>query len=90
MLDVVFSNQFKRDLRLARRRGYDLDLLDETVGKLTNREPLPQKNQDHALSGNYAGFRKCHVQPDWLLVYRIDEEEAYVFLSRTGTHSDLF
>ena len=90
MLDVVFSNQFKRDLRLAKRRGYDLDLLDETVDKLTNREPLPQKNQDHALSGNYAGFRECHVQPDWLLVYRIDEEEAYVFLARTGTHSDLF
>ena len=90
MLDVVFSNRFKKDLRLAEKRGYNLDLLDEVVTKLANREPLPAQNRDHDLLGKYEGFRECHIQPDWLLVYRVDEEEVYFFLSRTGTHSDLF
>lgn len=90
MLEIVLSNQFKRDLRLAVKRGYDLDLLDEVVTKLANREPLPEKNRDHNLTGKYAGFRECHIQPDWLLVYRIDETEIILFLSRTGSHSDLF
>ena len=57
---------------------------------MANREPLPAKNRDHDLLGKYEGFRECHVQSDWLLVYRVDEEEVYLFLSRTGTHSDLF
>lgn len=90
MLDIVLSNQFKRDLKLAAKRGYDLDLLDEVVTKLANREALPEKNRDHDLSGRYAGFRECHIQPDWLLVYRVDETEIILFLSRTGTHADLF
>ena len=78
MLEVILSNQFKRDLRLAAKRGYDLDLLDEIVNKLASKEELPEKNRDHNLTGKYAGFRECHIQPDWL------------FLSRTGTHADLF
>ncbi len=90
MLDIVLSNHFKKDLRLAEKRGYNLDLLDEIVTKLANKEPLPAKNRDHDLLGKYKGFRECHVQSDWLLVYRVDEEEVYLFLSRTGTHSDLF
>ena len=90
MLDIVLSNQFRKDLRLASRRGYDLALLDQTVQTLAKQEPLPSKNRDHELAGNYAGFRECHIQPDWLLVYRIDGEELILFLSRTGTHSDLF
>ena len=90
MLDIVLSNQFRKDLRLASRRGYDLALLDQTVQILAKQEPLPSKNRDHELAGNYAGFRECHIQPDWLLVYRIDGEELILFLSRTGTHSDLF
>lgn len=90
MLEIVFSNQFKRDLKLAVKRGYDLDLLDEVVTKLANRETLPKKNRDHNLTGKYEGFRECHIQPDWLLVYRIDETEIILFLSRTGTHADLF
>jgi mRNA interferase YafQ len=90
MLDVVLSNRFKRDLKLAAKRGYDLGLLDEIVEKLANRETLPEKNRDHGLTGDYIGFRECHIQPDWLLVYRIDEDELFLFLSRTGTHSDLF
>lgn len=90
MLDIVLSNRFKKDLKLAARHGYNLELLDEIVDKLAKREPLPDKNWDHSLTGDYAGFRECHIQPDWLLVYRIEEEELFLFLSRTGTHSDLF
>lgn len=90
MLDIILSNRFKRDLKLAARRSYNLDLLEQVVDKLSRQEPLPPKNMDHALSGNYTGFRECHIQPDWLLVYRIDEGELMLFLSRTGTHSDLF
>lgn len=90
MLDVVFSTRFKKDLKLAKKRGYNLDLLDEVVVKLQNRETLPPQNCDHDLTGDYIGFRECHILPDWLLVYRVDEEELLLFLSRTGTHSDLF
>lgn len=90
MLEVVLSNQFRRDLKLAAKRGYDLELLDLVVTKLANKETLPEKYKDHSLTGKYAGFRECHIQPDWLLVYRIDETEIILFLSRTGTHSDLF
>lgn len=88
-LDIVLSNRFKKDLKQARKRGYDLDLLNDIVEKLSNREPLPPKNRDHALSGNFIGFRECHIQSDWLLLYRIENEELILFLSRTGTHSDL-
>lgn len=90
MLDIVLSNRFKKDLKLAAKRGYNLDLLDNVVNKLSRQEPLPPKNMDHALTGDYAGFRECHIQPDWLLIYRIDDGELILFLSRTGTHSDLF
>ena len=90
MLDIVLSNRFKRDLKLAARRGYNLDLLNQVVDTLSRQESLPPKNMDHALSGDYSGFRECHIQPDWLLVYRIDDGSLILFLSRTGTHSDLF
>ncbi|MGO5335783.1 type II toxin-antitoxin system YafQ family toxin [Bilifractor sp. LCP19S3_H10] len=90
MLDVVLSNRFKRDLKVISKRGYDLDLLDDVVNKLAWMEPLPAKNRDLGLTGDFIGFRECHIQPDWLLVYRIDGEDLILFLSRTGTHSDLF
>lgn len=90
MLDIVLSNQFRKDLKLASKRGYDLDLLNEVVDKIAAGTALPEKNRDHELTGNYIGFRECHIQPDWLLVYKIDNHELILFLSRTGTHSDLF
>lgn len=90
MLDVVLSNRFKKDLKTAAKRGYNLDLLDDVVGRLANREMLPERFRDHDLTGNYVGFRECHIQPDWLLVYRIHADELLLFLSRTGTHADLF
>lgn len=90
MLNVVLSNRFKKDLTTIARRGYDLDLLDTVVSTLAEQQPLPDKNRDHALTGNYVGFRECHILPDWLLIYRVDGDDLILFLSRTGTHSDLF
>ncbi len=90
MLEVILSNRFRRDLKLAAKRGRDLKLLDDVVTRLAQQEPLPEKNRDHSLTGDYIGFRECHIQPDWLLIYRVDGEALILFLSRTGTHSDLF
>jgi mRNA interferase YafQ len=89
-LDIVLSNRFRKDLKLAKKRGLDLNLLDEVVTTLATTQVLDEKYRDHPLSGDYAGFRECHIQSDWLLVYRIDYEEVFLMLSRTGTHSDLF
>lgn len=90
MLEIVFSNRFKKDLKLAAKRGYDLSLLESVVDQLAAQQPLPEKNRDHELTGDYIGFRECHVRPDWLLVYRVDGDDLLLFLFRTGTHSDLF
>lgn len=90
MLSIVLSNQFKKDLKLAQKRGLNLNNLTEVVEKLANGEQLPPKNKDHNLSGEYASYRECHIQPDWLLIYKIEESELLLFLFRTGTHSDLF
>ena len=90
MLKIVLSNRFKRDLKTALRRGYDIDLLDRVVETLAKGETLSEKYYDHQLYGDYAGFRECHILPDWLLIYRIENNELILFLSRTGTHSDLF
>lgn len=90
MLEIRASNRFRKDLKLIARCGLDLDLLDAVVMKLCSLEPLEPKYRDHPLTGDYVGFRECHILPDWLLIYRIEEGELYLFLSRTGTHSDLF
>ena len=87
---LSFPINSKKDLKLAKKRGLNLDLLDSVVNTLANGEKLPDKNHDHELSGEYRGFREGHVQPDWLLVYRINNDELFLFLSRTGSHSDLF
>ena len=90
MLKIVLSIRFKKDLKLARKRGLNLDVLRTVVNILASGEKLDRKYRDHDLTGEYAGFRECHMQPDWLLVYRIEQEELELFLFRTGTHSDLF
>ena len=90
MLDIVASNQFKKDLKLAAKRGLNLSHLNEVVTALARREKLDDKYRDHNLTGDYRGFRECHIEPDWLLVYRISEEQLELFLFRTGSHSDLF
>lgn len=90
MLEIVASNRFKKDLKTALKRGYNISLLEEAVNRLATQEPLDEKYRDHQLAGDYSGFRECHIAPDWLLVYRINEEELLLLLFRTGTHSDLF
>lgn len=90
MLKIVASNRFRKDLRLAAKRKLNLDLLRQVVNTLAEEKPLDRQYRDHELTGDYAGFRECHIQPDWLLVYRVERQELELFLFRTGTHSDLF
>ncbi|MCI8374105.1 MAG: type II toxin-antitoxin system YafQ family toxin [Lachnospiraceae bacterium] len=84
------TTQFKKDYKLAIRRGLNIGLLEDVIADLAMGIPLPEKNKDHILSGNWAGHRECHVLPDWLLIYRIDDDVLVLTLSRTGSHSDLF
>lgn len=72
------------------KRHLDIELLNDIIRKLTNNEQLPEKNKDHALIGNWVGHRECHILPDWLLVYRIENDLLVLTLSRTGIHNDLF
>jgi len=87
---VDWTGKFKRDYKLAIRRGLDIAKLDAIIKKLANSEPLPEKNHDHALSNNWANHRECHIAPDWLLIYQIKEDVLVLELTRTGTHADLF
>ena len=87
---VKTTNQFKKDFKLAMKRGLNIDLLETVIATLALGEPLPDKNKDHALTGNWIGHRECHILPDWLLIYRIEEEVLILPLARSGTHSDLF
>ncbi|MCI1982770.1 MAG: type II toxin-antitoxin system YafQ family toxin [Oscillospiraceae bacterium] len=89
-LDIVWTSQFKKDYKLAMKRGQSIDLLDNVIRLLAKGEPLPETNRDHALSGNWIGHRECHILPDWLLVYRVENDILVLTLVRTGTHSDLF
>ena len=88
--EIQRTSQFKKDYKLAKKRGCDVGLLKEAVTLLADGEKLPPKYSDHNLSGNYAGYRECHIEPDWLLVYKITESRLILTLYRTGTHSDLF
>ena len=90
MLNIVASNQFKKDLKLAAKRGLQVEKLRDVVNTLAQQKPLDEKYRDHGLTGNYRGFRECHIEPDWLLVYRVNEAELELFLFRTGSHADLF
>lgn len=89
MLRIRVHNKFKKDLKAIIKRGYDEEKLWTVVEQLANEIPLPPKNHDHALTGNYIGCRECHIEPDWLLVYEIQKDELLLLLVRTGTHSDL-
>ncbi len=88
--EIVWTTKFKKDYKLAIKRHLDIDLLDDIIRALSRGETLPEKNKDHELSGNWVGHRECHVQPDWLLVYRIDNDILVLTLARTGMHSDIF
>ncbi|WP_314837839.1 type II toxin-antitoxin system YafQ family toxin [Solobacterium moorei] len=84
------SVKFQRDLKRIQKRGYDITLLKDVLNLLVNGEILPIKYKDHNLSGNFKGCRECHITPDWLLIYEISDDELILYLTRTGTHSDLF
>lgn len=92
MLKIEFQSQFKKDYKLAVKRGYDISKLQEVIKLLAEEIPLPEKYKDHALitSKNYKNVRECHIEPDWLLVYQTVKETLILKLLRTGTHSDLF
>jgi len=90
MYDIDKTAQFRRELKIARKRGYNIDLLNDVVDTLAAGQPLHLKHRDHSLSGNWVGYRECHITPDWLLIYRIEADLLILVLARTGTHSDLF
>lgn len=90
MLELVTTSQFRKDYKRIKKRGYDLSLLESVIHILLMEKPLARHHRDHALTGDYAGFRECHIQPDWLLIYTIDRGSLLLTASRTGTHADLF
>ena len=88
--EILFTTKFKKDVKLVQKQGKDLDKLFYVVELLSNGEKLDARYRDHELTGNYVGFRECHIEPDWLLVYEKFEDVLVLSMYRTGTHSDLF
>ena len=88
MLEIKPTTQFKRDLKVCKKRKKDLNKLSQVVETLAREKELEPKHKPHALSGNWSGFWECHIEPDWLLIYQ--QTETVLILARTGTHSDLF
>lgn len=90
MLKVRYSAKFKKDFKTIVRRGYNVALFEEVLKLLVQNIDLPEKYNDHALKGDYRGHRECHITPDWLLIYKKEEDIITLSLTRTGSHSDLF
>lgn len=88
--ELILTGKFKKSLKLARKRGLDLPLLENIVTMLQSNIPLEEKHRDHELKGRYQGFRECHIQPDWLLIYLKEDQVLTLTLVDTGTHADLF
>jgi len=89
MLRLVTTNLFKKQLKRCRKRGWDMNALDEVVTLLQKGKPLPEEYRDHGLSGDRTGQRDCHIKPDWVLIYRVRKEVLVLQLLETGSHSDL-
>jgi len=87
---VKFTTAFKKRYKLIGKRGFDLSLLNAVIEILRQGKTLDAKYHDHSLSGNYAGFRECHIKPDWLLIYKIEQDILVLTMVDTGTHSELF
>lgn len=87
---IKWTNQYKKDIKLAKKRHYKIEELEQVVFMLASAQPLEEKYCDHALEGNWKGHRELHIRPDWLLIYQIKDDVLILELSRTGTHSDLF
>lgn len=88
--DIRYSSAFKRDVKKIKKQNKDISLLTDVIKMLADGVILPKEYDDHALSGNWNGYRECHIQPDWLLIYKLTERELILTLVRTGSHSDLF
>lgn len=88
MLNIRYSTKFKKDFKVCIKRGYKMALLQQIIDTLRIPAPLSEKNREHYLSGNYSGYRECHIEPDWLLIYKQTDDELKLY--RTGTHADLF
>lgn len=87
---LIYTTKFKKDYKLSVKRGMPIELLKKAITLLQNGQPLPANMHDHALAGDYIGFRECHILPNWLLIYFVEEDTITLTLSRTGSHSDLF
>ncbi|MCL2039479.1 MAG: type II toxin-antitoxin system YafQ family toxin [Bacteroidetes bacterium] len=87
---IIETNKFKNSLKRCAKRGYNKNLLKEVINMLAKGEQLPAKYNDHKLHGKYKNCRECHIEPDWLLVYKIEDDKLILTLTNTGTHSDLF
>lgn len=90
MLEIQYEKSFKKDYKRIIKRGCNPDNLQTVLNYLVTQTPLPKKYKDHSLSGNYAGYRECHIEPDWLLIYKVFNDRLVLVLTRTGSHSDLF
>lgn len=90
MLDVYFTAKFKRDVKRMEKQGKNIEFLLDIVDTLAEEKPLEPKRKDHPLTGEYIGLRECHIQPDWLLIYKADRKALILTLTRTGSHSELF
>ena len=90
MYKIIPTTQFKKDLKLIKKQGKDVTELNNVINSLAAGETLPEKYRDHLLSGNWRNHRECHIAPDWLLIYKIDNNVLVLTLARTGSHSDLF
>ncbi len=90
MYQILFTNKMKRDVKLMKKRGKDISKLSDILNKLANGDTLAYKHKDHQLSGDMSDFRECHIEPDWLLVYRIEKDKLVLIATQTGSHSDLF
>ena len=87
---IQWTSQYKKDIKRAKKRNYDMEELYSIVSKLANDEPLGEQLHDHALSGKWTGHRELHIRPDWLLIYQKKDDILILELTRTGTHADLF
>ncbi len=90
MYTIKFTTAFKKGYRRMKKRGVDMSLLEDVIESLRNGIPLDRKHKDHMLTGEFSGYHECHIQPDWLLIYFIEDDILTLTLTGTGTHSDLF
>ena len=87
--EIYPTAKYRKDRKRLKKRGFNMALLDDVIAKLANGETLAPKHRDHALTGNHKGYRDCHIVPDWVLIYKIDQGQLVLVLSETGSHADL-